>query len=193
MAKGKVVQVIGTVVDVEFPPDELPALFNAIEIASDGDKVVLEVQEHIGNNWVRCLSFAPTEGLARGVEAVDTGAPISVPVGRSSLGRLFNALGEPLDNLGEVKAEEYWSIHRPPPSLEEQETTTDMLETGLKVIDLITPFTKGGKVGAYGGAGVGKTVIIMELIRNIATEHVGFSVLPVSGRGLVKVMTCGRK
>ena len=176
MAKGKVVQVIGTVVDVEFPPDGLPSLFNAIEITSDGGKVVLEAQEHVGNNWVRCLSLSPTEGLGRGAEAVDTGAPISVPVGRPALGRLFNVLGEPLDNLGEVKAEQYWPIHRPPPSLEEQKTTTEMLETGLKVIDLICPFTKGGKVGAYGGAGVGKTVIIQELIRNIATEHGGFSV-----------------
>lgn len=176
MAKGKVVQVIGTVVDIEFPPNELPVLYSAIEIAGDGDKVVLEVQEHIGNNWVRCLSLSPTEGLERGAEAIDTGAPLSVPVGRATLGRLFNVLGKPLDNLGEVKSEEQWSIHRPPPTLEEQETTTEMLETGLKVIDLITPFTKGGKVGAYGGAGVGKTVIIMELIRNIATEHGGFSV-----------------
>jgi len=176
MAKGKVVQVIGTVVDIEFPPDELPELFNAIEITRDGSKIVLEAQEHVGNNWVRCLSFSPTDGLGRGAEAIDTGAPLSVPVGRPTLGRLFNVMGEPLDNLGPVKAEEKWSIHRTPPTLEEQETTTEILETGLKVIDLITPFTKGGKVGAYGGAGVGKTVIIMELIRNIATEHGGFSV-----------------
>ncbi|MDP3878957.1 MAG: F0F1 ATP synthase subunit beta [Dehalococcoidales bacterium] len=176
MAKGEVVQVIGTVVDVEFPPDALPSLFNAIEVNSDGERFVLEVQEHIGNNWVRCLSLSPTEGLQRGVEAVDTGAPLSVPVGKSTLGRLFNVMGEPLDNLGEVKAEEKWQIHRAPPTLEEQETSTEMLETGLKVIDLICPFTKGGKVGAYGGAGVGKTVIIQELIRNIATEHGGFSV-----------------
>jgi len=176
MAKGKVVQVIGTVVDVEFPPDGLPELFNAIEIHSDGGKVVLEAQEHIGNNWVRCLSLSPTEGLARGVEAVDTGAPLSVPVGRPSLGRLFNVMGEPLDSLGEVKTEEHWPIHRTPPTLEEQATTTEILETGIKVIDLVAPFTKGGKVGAYGGAGVGKTVIIQELIRNIATEHGGFSV-----------------
>jgi len=175
-AKGKVVQVIGTVVDVEFPPDELPSLYSALEIESDSGKMVLEVQEHIGNNWVRCLSLSPTEGLERGAETVDTGAQLSVPVGRPALGRLFNVLGEPLDNLGEVKTEEKWPIHRPPPTLEEQETTTEILETGLKVIDLITPFTKGGKVGAYGGAGVGKTVIIMELIRNIATEHGGFSV-----------------
>ncbi len=176
MAKGKVVQVIGTVVDIEFPPDELPILHSAIEISRDGDKVVLEAQEHIGNNWVRCLALSPTDGLERGAEAIDTGAVVSVPVCKPTLGRLFNVLGEPLDNLGEVKTEEQWPIHRPPPTLVEQKTTTEMLETGLKVIDLITPFTKGGKVGAYGGAGVGKTVIIMELIRNIATEHGGFSV-----------------
>ncbi len=176
MAKGKVVQVIGTVVDVEFPPDELPGLNNAIEISTNGEKIVLEAQGHVGNNWVRCLSLSPTEGLARGAEAVDTGASITVPVGRATLGRLFNVVGDTLDGLGEVKAEVRWPIHRTPPSLEEQETTTEMLETGLKVIDLIAPFTKGGKVGAYGGAGVGKTVIIQELIRNIATEHGGFSV-----------------
>ncbi len=176
MAKGKVAQVIGTVVDIEFPPDELPALYNAIEIPLDVGKVVLEVQEHTGNNWVRCLSMSPTDGLERGLEAIDTGAALSVPVGKATLGRLFNVMGEPLDNLGEVKAKERWAIHRPPPSLQEQETTTQILETGLKVIDLITPFTKGGKVGAYGGAGVGKTVVIMELIRNIATEHGGTSV-----------------
>ena len=176
MAKGKVIQVIGTVVDIEFPPDELPELFNAIEIPRDGGKTVLEAQEHIGNNWVRCLALSPTEGLERGAEAIDTGAPLTVPVGKPTLGRLFNVLGEPIDNLGEVKTEERWPIHRTPPKLEEQETTTEVLETGLKVIDLITPFTKGGKIGAYGGAGVGKTVIIKELIRNIATEHGGFSV-----------------
>ncbi|MBM4462124.1 MAG: F0F1 ATP synthase subunit beta [Chloroflexi bacterium] len=176
MAKGKVAQVIGTVVDIEFPPEELPGLFNAVEIYQDGNKIVLEVQHHIGNNWVRCLSLSPTEGLQRGVEAIDTGAPLSVPVGKATLGRLFNVLGEPLDNLGEVKSEEHWPIHRPPPSLQEQETTTQMLETGLKVIDLITPFTRGGKIGAYGGAGVGKTVIILELIHTIATVHGGYSV-----------------
>src|SRR3990172_413475 len=176
MATGKVVQVIGTVVDIEFPPDQLPALLNAIELKVGSEKVVLEVQQHVGNNWVRCLAMAPTDGLARGTEAVDTGAPLKVPVGRASLGRLFNVVGDPLDGLGEVKAEERWSIHRAAPTIEEQTTTTDVLETGLKVIDLITPFTKGGKIGCYGGAGVGKTVIIMELIRNIATEHGGFSV-----------------
>ena len=177
MATGKVVQVVGTVVDLEFPPGELPALFNSLEVAREGgEKVVLEVQEHLGNNWVRCLSMSPTEGLAREEEAVDSGASLSVPVGRPTLGRLFNVMGEPLDGLGEVKTDEHWPIHRHPPTLEEQETTTEMLETGLKVVDLVCPFTKGGKVGAYGGAGVGKTVIIQELIRNIATEHGGFSV-----------------
>jgi len=176
MAKGKVAQVIGTVVDIEFPPDELPALNNAIEIPINEGRIILETQQHVGNNWVRCLAMSPTDGLERGAEAIDTGAPLSVPVGRATLGRLFNILGEPLDNLGPVKAEERWPIHRPPPSFREQETSTQMLETGLKVVDLITPFTKGGKVGAFGGAGVGKTVIIMELIRNIATEHGGFSV-----------------
>ena len=176
MAKGKVTQVIGTVVDVKFPPDKLPALYNAVEINTDGSKVVLEVQEHMGNNWVRCLALSPTDGLGRGAEVVDTGAALMVPVGKATLGRLFDVMGEPLDNLGTVKAKEHWPIHRLPPSLEEQSTSTEMLETGLKVIDLITPFTKGGKIGAYGGAGVGKTVIIMELIRNIATVHGGFSV-----------------
>jgi len=176
MAKGKVAQVIGTVVDIEFPPDELPALYNAIEIPVNGGKIVLEAQEHVGNNWVRCLALASTDGLTRGNEAIDTGVALSVPVGRATLGRLFNVMGEPIDNLGPVDAAEYLPIHRPPPSFQEQETTTQTLETGLKVLDLITPFTKGGKIGAYGGAGVGKTVIIMELIRNIATEHGGFSV-----------------
>ena len=176
MAKGKVVQVIGTVVDMEFPLDELPAINNGIEIPMDGGKVVIEAQQHIGNNWVRGVALTSTDGLARGAEAIDMEAPITVPVGRATLGRLFNVFGEPLDELGEVKAEQRYPIHRPSPTLEEQETTLQMLETGLKVMDLITPFTRGGKVGAYGGAGVGKTVIIMELIRNIATEHGGFSV-----------------
>ena len=176
VARIKVAQVVGSVVDVQFPPDELPPLFSALEIPRDGSKIVLEVQGHIGNNWVRCLALVPTDGLERGAEVIDTGAPLTVPVGKATLGRIFNVMGEPLDDLGEVKAEDYWAIHRKPPPFEEQETTTQMLETGIKVIDLITPFAKGGKVGAFGGAGVGKTVIIMELIRNIATEHGGFSV-----------------
>ncbi len=176
MAKGRIAQVIGTVVDIEFPPDELPTLHNAIEIPQDGEKLVLEVQQHIGNNWARCLALVPTDGLERGAEAIDTGVPVSVPVGPATLGRLFNVFGEPIDGLGPVDAEDHWPIHRPPPSLQEQETTTAMLETGLKVLDLITPFARGGKVGAYGGAGVGKTVIILELIHNIATQHGGISV-----------------
>ena len=180
MAKGtigKVVQVIGTVVDVEFPAAALPDIYNAIEIdMGAGKKLVAEVQQHLGNNWVRALTMDTTDGLRRGAPAVDTGDPISVPVGRTSLGRLFNVLGEPLDGLGDVKADEHWPIHRPAPTFEERETTPQVLETGIKVLDLVSPFTKGGKVGAYGGAGVGKTVIIQELIRNIAREHGGFSV-----------------
>ena len=148
MAIGKIAQVIGTVVDVEFPPDELPALYNAIEVPQNSDKIMLEVQEHAGNNWVRCLSLSPTDGLERGGEVIDTGAPLTVPVGKATLGRLFNVMGEAIDDVGLVEAEEQWPIHRTPPSFEEQETTTQTLETGLKVIDLIAPFTKGGKVGA---------------------------------------------
>ncbi len=174
--KGKVTQVMGTVVDAEFPPDALPALYNAVEVLTDGHKIVMEVQDHSGNNWVRCLALSPTDGLERGAEVVNTGDALKVPVGRATLGRLFDVMGEPLDRLGAVKTKEYWPVHRKPPSLEEQATSSEMLETGLKVIDLITPFTKGGKIGAYGGAGVGKTVVIQELIRNIATEHGGFSV-----------------
>ncbi len=176
MATGKVTQVIGTVVDVEFPPEDMPAIYNALETSIGDSRLVLEVEQHIGNNWVRCLALGPTEGLTRGVDALDTGSPISVPVGDPTLGRLFNALGETLDNLEEVESEESWPIHRPPPTFEDQSTTIDVLETGIKVMDLITPFTRGGKIGAYGGAGVGKTVIIQELIRNIGTEHQGVSV-----------------
>lgn len=176
MANGKVVQIIGTVVDIEFPQEHLPAIYNAIEVMQDGQKLVMETVQHIGNNWVRCLSLCPTEGLERGAVAIDTGAAISVPVGRATLGRLFNVFGEALDNLGEVKSEHRLPIHRDPPKLAEQETSIQMLETGIKVIDFITPFTRGGKIGAYGGAGVGKTVVITELIHNIATKHGGFSV-----------------
>jgi len=176
VAKGKVVQVIGTVIDMEFPPGELPAISNGIVINQDGVKIIVEAQQHIGNNWVRGVALTATEGLQRGAEAVDMGSSITVPVGKSTLGRLFNVFGEPLDNLGEVKADLHYPIHRQPPPLEEQETTPQILETGLKIMDLVTPFTRGGKIGAYGGAGVGKTVVITELIRNIATEHGGYSV-----------------
>lgn len=176
-SKGKVVQVIGTVVDVEFPADELPEIYSAVELQNDGEKLVLEVEQHVGNSWARCLALGATEGLARGVEAVDTGSPVSVPVGAGSLGRLMNVLGDPIDNGPTVPADaERWPIHRKAPAFDEQSGTTEVLETGIKVMDLITPFAKGGKIGAYGGAGVGKTVIITELIRNIAQEHSGVSV-----------------
>jgi F-type H+-transporting ATPase subunit beta len=176
-SKGQVVQVIGTVVDVEFPAEQLPDIYSAVEIDTGGEaKLIVEVQQHLGNNWVRCLAMDTTDGLARGAAAVDQGLPISVPVGEPTLGRLFNVLGDAIDNLGEVKSDEHWPIHRPAPTLEERETSPQILETGIKVLDLVSPFTKGGKVGAYGGAGTGKTVIIQELIRNIATEHGGFSV-----------------
>jgi F-type H+-transporting ATPase subunit beta len=176
VAKGKVTRVIGTVVDIEFLSSELPALLNIIEVPLSSGKIILEVEQHLGNDRVRCLALSPTDGLARGAVAVDTGAPLSVPVGKATLGRLFNVFGEPLDSLGAVDTKERWQIHRPPPSLEKQQPTTEILETGIKVIDLITPFVKGGKIGAYGGAGVGKTVIIMELIRNLASVHGGYSV-----------------
>ena len=176
MAVGKIVQVIGTVVDVEFPPDELPNLFDALELDNNGESLTLEVQQHIGNNWVRCLALGSTDGLARGTEANDTGVKVSVPVGPETLGRLFDVTGTPLDNLGPVESAQTWPIHRDPPAFDDQNPDIEILETGIKVFDLITPFPKGGKVGAYWGAGVGKTVIIQELIRNIGAEHQGVSV-----------------
>ena len=176
MATGKIVQVIGTVVDVEFPPDELPKLFDALTCDNNGENLVLEVQQHIGNNWTRCLALGATDGLARGSEVVDTGDKVSVPVGKETLGRLFDVTGTPLDNLGPVESEQTWPIHRPAPDFEDQNPNVEILETGIKVFDLITPFPKGGNVGAYGGSGVGKTVIIQELIRNIGAEHQGVSV-----------------
>jgi F-type H+-transporting ATPase subunit beta len=180
MAEGKVTQVIGTVVDVEFPPDELPAIYNAVTIekgsGNGASSLVVEVQQHLGDNSVRCLAMDSTDGLQRGARAVDTGRPIAVPVGPGTLGRLFNVLGEPIDNAGEVAAEDRWPIHRDAPAYEDQETQAQMLETGIKVIDLIAPLARGGKVGLFGGAGVGKTVVNTELIRNIATEHGGLSV-----------------
>ena len=176
MSRGKVVQVIGPVVDVEFPSGELPGIYNALEIENNGGRLLAEVEQHVGNNWVRCLAMDATEGLRRGAEALDTEAPISVPVGPKTLGRLFNVLGEPLDRLGAVETELRYPIHREPPAFSEQITQAQVFETGLKVLDLVSPFTKGGKIGVYGGAGVGKTVIIMEMIRNIAAEHGGYSV-----------------
>lgn len=176
MGKGKVTQVIGTVVDVEFAPNEMPGIYNALQTQIGDSQLVLEVEQHIGNNTARCLAMGPTEGLSRGTEVEDTGIPISVPVGDSTLGRLFNALGETIDDLPNIEDKNIWPIHRKPPSFKDQTTQVEVLETGIKVMDLITPFTKGGKIGAYGGAGVGKTVIIQELIHNIGTVHKGVSV-----------------
>jgi len=178
---GKVVQVIGPVVDIEFPPEQLPAIYNAIKIEGQAGEVkiniTVEVMQHLGDNTVRCVAMSSTDGLTRGMQAADTGAAISVPVGKATLGRVFNVLGQTVDNNPEpVVGEDYWPIHRPAPSFEEQETATEILETGIKVVDLIAPYSRGGKIGLFGGAGVGKTVLIMELIRNIATEHGGFSV-----------------
>jgi F-type H+/Na+-transporting ATPase subunit beta len=183
VATGKVIQVIGPVVDVEFPPEQLPDIYNAVEIpletqGSVGTEttLVVEVQQHLGNNWVRCVAMGTTDGLKRGVEAVDTGAPIKVPVGDSTLGRIFNVLGKPIDEAGEVVSDTYYPIHRPAPRFEDQQTQPEVFETGVKVIDLIAPFRKGGKIGVFGGAGVGKTVIIQELINNVAKQHGGHSV-----------------
>jgi F-type H+-transporting ATPase subunit beta len=169
--------VIGAVVDVEFPAEQMPEIYNAVEIPmADGKTLVVEVQQHLGNNWVRTVAMSSTDGLRRGTEATDTGAPISVPVGPPTLGRIFNVLGQPVDEQGPVEATTRYPIHRPAPSLEDQEVRPEVFETGMKVIDLIAPFRKGGKIGVFGGAGVGKTVIIMELIRNVAEEHSGYSV-----------------
>ena len=175
-SRGRVIQVMGPVVDVEFPSGDLPDIYNAVEIVRDEGPLIAEVQNHLGSDWVRCVAMDATEGLRRGMEAINTGKPISVPVGPSTLGRIFNVLGEPIDNAGPVEAQEYYPIHRPAPSFEEQVTKPEFLETGLKVIDLIAPFTRGGKTGVFGGAGVGKTVIIQELIRTFATVHKGYSV-----------------
>ena len=173
---GKVVQVIGTVVDVEFAPEDLPDIYHALELELDGEKLVMEAEQHVGNNWVRCLSLGSTDGLQRGVEVTNTGAPVTVPVGPGTLGRLFDVTGTALDGLGDVPAEDHWPIHRQPPPFDEQTGTTEQLETGVKVFDLLTPFQRGGKIGAFGGAGTGKTVIMTELIRSIAQEHSGVSV-----------------
>ncbi len=178
MRTGEVVQVIGPVVDIRFPTEDLPLIFNALKIKNeeDGIDLTLEVEQHLGDCTVRAVAMSPTDGLVRGMKAQDTGEPISVPVGDATLGRVFNLLGEPIDERGEVNAEKKYPIHRNPPSMEEQKTSIEIFETGLKVIDLLAPYSKGGKVGLFGGAGVGKTVLIMELIRNIATEYGGISV-----------------
>jgi len=174
---GRVIQITGPVIDIEFPAGHLPAIYNAVEVArGDGAKIVCEVQQHLGNNWVRSVAMTTTDGLARGVDAIDTGGPISVPVGQATLGRVLNVLGEPIDEKGPVGATERLPIHRAAPAFDQQTTETQIFETGLKVIDLVCPFAKGGKIGVFGGAGVGKTVIIQELIRNVAAEHSGYSV-----------------
>ena len=174
--KGTVIQVMGPVLDIRFADDQLPGLLSAIEIPNGEHTIVAEVAQHIGDNVVRCVAMSSTDGLQRGTEATDTGAPISVPVGEECLGRVFNLLGQPIDNKAPVQGVERWPIHRPAPSYEEQQPATEILETGIKVIDLICPYAKGGKIGLFGGAGVGKTVLIQELIYNIATAHNGYSV-----------------
>ena len=173
---GTVIQIVGPVLDIRFADDCLPELLSAIEIKNGDATIVAEVAQHIGDNVVRCIAMSSTDGLQRGVEAVDTGGPISVPVGEACLGRVFNLLGQPIDEAGPVEATEKWPIHRPAPSYEEQQPATEILETGIKVVDLICPYAKGGKIGLFGGAGVGKTVLIQELIYNIATAHNGYSV-----------------
>jgi len=177
MRTGRITQVIGPVVDVAFSDGELPSIYSALEVKrNDGSKLVLEVQQHIGEDTVRCVAMDSTDGLVRGMEVEDTGGPITVPVGPGTLGRLMNVVGEPIDELGPIEAEERWPIHRPPPSISEQSVSNEILETGIKVIDLLEPYARGGKTGLFGGAGVGKTVIIMELIHNIAMRHKGLSV-----------------
>ena len=173
---GKVIQVIGPVLDIQFQDGQLPDLLNAIELDNHGEKLVVEVAQLIGDNVARCIAMSSTDGLVRGTEAVDTGESIKVPVGDQCLGRVFNLLGEPVDNKPAPTPEAYWPIHRPAPSYEEQQSTTEILETGIKVVDLICPYAKGGKIGLFGGAGVGKTVLIQELIHNVATEHGGYSI-----------------
>ena len=173
---GKVVQVTGPVLDIRFADGELPALLNAVELQNHGKMLVVEVAQHIGDNVARCIAMAATDGLVRGTEAVDTGGPITVPVGDECLGRVFNLLGEPVDERPAPENMERWPIHRPAPAFDEQESSTEILETGIKVVDLICPYAKGGKIGLFGGAGVGKTVLIQELIYNIATAHNGYSV-----------------
>lgn len=176
MNTGKILQVMGPVVDVEFSDHNLPCIKDALEVENNGKKCVMEVAQHIGNDTVRCIMLASSEGLHRDMEVTAAGAGIRVPVGKAALGRLFNVLGEPIDGKGPVKAEDQWCIHREPPAFEDQSPVVEILETGIKVIDLLAPYAKGGKIGLFGGAGVGKTVLIQELIRNIAAEHGGYSI-----------------
>ena len=174
---GKITQIIGAVLDIKFQEGNLPEINDAINVPlADGGKLVVEVAQHLGDDTVKCIAMGPTEGLVRGMDAIATGAPISVPVGENTLGRMFNVLGDPIDEVAPPVTDEHWSIHRPAPAFEEQATSQEMLETGIKVVDLLCPYQKGGKIGLFGGAGVGKTVLIQELIHNIATEHGGYSV-----------------
>jgi len=179
---GKVIQIIGPAIDIEFEEGHLPAIGNAVRVVDNQElgkvaiDVVVEVANHIGENQVRCIAMKPTDGMVRGMKAIDSGGPITVPVGRETLGRILNVLGEPVDNKGPVNSKDHWPIHREAPSFEEQSTSIEMFETGIKVVDLLEPYTKGGKTGLFGGAGVGKTVLIMELINNVAKEHGGYSV-----------------
>ena len=176
-AIGKITQIIGAVLDIKFPENSLPEIYDAIEInRGNNEKLVVEVAQHLGDDTVRCIAMGPTDGLVRGMDAVATGAPITVPVGENTLGRIFNVLGEAIDNKENPTNVGYEPIHRPAPEFSEQSTETELLETGIKVVDLLCPYQKGGKIGLFGGAGVGKTVLIQELIRNIATEHGGYSV-----------------
>src|SRR5215470_17428023 len=180
--RGRVIQVIGPVLDIQFEEGHLPEIYNAVQITSDGFSlpepldVTAEVQQHLGEGRVRAVAMEPTEGMVRGMKAVDLGGPISVPVGRPTLGRVMNVLGKPVDQMGAIKTDTKYSIHRPSPALDQQSTTLEMFETGIKVVDLIQPFLKGGKIGLFGGAGVGKTVLIQELIHNVAMQHGGVSV-----------------
>lgn len=176
MDNGKIVQVLGPVVDVEFESGKLPMIKDALEISNDGKRLVMEVAGHLGNNIVRCIMLASSEGLTKGMEVIATGSCIKVPVGKQTLGRMFNVLGEAIDGGPQVEGEQQWKIHRTPPTFEDQMPVVEILETGIKVIDLLAPYAKGGKIGLFGGAGVGKTVLIQELIRNIATEHGGYSI-----------------
>src|SRR6266508_5581867 len=179
---GHVIQIAGPAVDVQFPASALPPIYEAVRVTSDGFtvpspiNVILEVQQHLGEGRVRCVAMQPTDGMVRGMKAIDLGGPISVPVGRGTLGRVMNVLGEPVDNKGPVNSKERWAIHREPPKFDEQSTNIEMFETGIKVVDLLEPYTKGGKTGLFGGAGVGKTVLIQELINNVAKQHGGISV-----------------
>ena len=175
--KGKVTQIISAVLDIKFEKGQLPEINEAIKIpTNDGGTLVVEVSQHLGDDTVRCIAMGSTDGLVRGMEAIATGAPISVPVGENTLGRIFNVIGDPIDNKPAPEGVTYEPIHRPAPEFKEQSTETELLETGIKVVDLLCPYQKGGKIGLFGGAGVGKTVLIQELIRNIATEHGGYSV-----------------